>query len=110
MKYPVLIHKESSSDFGVTVPDLPGCYSAGTTMEEALESAQEAILTHVEGLLMDQEPIGPGYDGFANIAAIFKEVGARAAILVVTSIYLLSFAWTGVVHELLTLGSGVLGL
>ena len=57
MKYPVLIHKESSSDFGVTVPDLPGCYSAGTTMEEALESAQEAVLTHVEGLLMDQEPI-----------------------------------------------------
>ena len=57
MKYPVVIHKESSSDFGVTVPDLPGCYSAGTTMEEALESAQEAVLTHVEGLLMDQEPI-----------------------------------------------------
>ena len=57
MKYPVLIHKESSSDFGVTVPDLPGCYSAGTTMEEALESAHEAVLTHVEGLLMDQEPI-----------------------------------------------------
>ena len=47
---------------------------------------------------------------FANIAAMFKEVGARAAILVVASIYLLSFAWTGVVHELLTLGSGVLGL
>ena len=57
MKYPVLIHKKSSSDFGVTVPDLPGCYSAGATMEEALESAHEAILTHVEGLLMDQEPI-----------------------------------------------------
>jgi Fe2+ transport system protein B len=47
---------------------------------------------------------------FANIAAMFKEVGARAAILVVASVYLLSFAWTGVVHELLTLGSGVLGL
>ena len=57
MKYPVLIHKESSSDFGVTVPDLPGCYSAGTTMEEALESAHEAVLTRVEGLLIDQEPI-----------------------------------------------------
>ena len=57
MKYPVLIHKESSSDFGVTVPDLPGCYSAGTTMEEALENAQEAILTHVEGLLVDQESV-----------------------------------------------------
>ncbi|HHU36863.1 MAG TPA: hypothetical protein GXZ47_06500 [Treponema sp.] len=41
MKYPVFIEKESGSDFGVTVPDLPGCYSAGSTIEEALENAQK---------------------------------------------------------------------
>jgi len=47
---------------------------------------------------------------FANIAAMFKEVGARSALVIVAGIYLLSFAYTGAVHELLTLTSGVLRL
>ena len=52
-----MIHKDPESDFGVTVPDLPGCFSAGKTMEDAIENAEEAILTHVEGLMMDDESI-----------------------------------------------------
>jgi hypothetical protein len=39
----------------VTVPDLPGCFSAGASYEETLGNAREAILTHVEGLKMDEE-------------------------------------------------------
>ncbi|MCP4151883.1 MAG: type II toxin-antitoxin system HicB family antitoxin [bacterium] len=59
MNYPVVIHKDKESDYGVTVPDLPGCFSAGDTMEEALENANEAILCHAEGLMMDDEPVPP---------------------------------------------------
>lgn len=55
MKYPVYIEKDKNSDYGVTVPDLPGCFSAGATIEEALGNAEEAILTHIEGLLSDNE-------------------------------------------------------
>ena len=57
MRYPVVIHKDSNSDYGVTVPDLPGCFSAGETLDEALEEAVEAIETHLEGMLMDGEPV-----------------------------------------------------
>ena len=57
MKYPVYLEKDIDSDYGVTVPDLRGCFSAGSTIEEAMENVQEAILTHVEGLLMDNEVI-----------------------------------------------------
>ena len=57
--YPVVIHKDADSDYGVTVPDLPGCFSAGPTMDDALANAVEAIATHVEGLLLDGEAI-PG--------------------------------------------------
>ncbi len=53
LKFPIVIHKDEGSCYGVTVPDLPGCFSAGETFEEAMESAREAILLHVEGLLMD---------------------------------------------------------
>ncbi|MBF0184376.1 MAG: type II toxin-antitoxin system HicB family antitoxin [Magnetococcales bacterium] len=37
--------------FGVVVPDLPGCHSAGDTLEEALANAKEAIEGHLEVLL-----------------------------------------------------------
>lgn len=59
MRYPVVIHKEANSDYGVTVPDLPGCFSAGETVDEALNQAAEAIECHIEGLLLDGEPIPP---------------------------------------------------
>ena len=57
MRYLAVIHKDPDSDYGVTVPDLPGCFSAGSTMDEVLEMTREAILCHVEGLLADDEPI-----------------------------------------------------
>lgn len=31
MKYPIAIHKDKNSCYGVTIPDLPGCFSAGDT-------------------------------------------------------------------------------
>ena len=57
MRYPVVIHKDKASDYGVTVPDLPGCFSAGETTEAALDHVVEAIECHMEGLLFDGEPI-----------------------------------------------------
>ena len=51
MKYPVVIHKDDDSDYGVTFPDLPGCFTAGDSFEQALEMAQEAAELHLEGLL-----------------------------------------------------------
>ncbi len=57
MRYPVVIHKDSDSDYGVTIPDLPGCFSAGDTVDEALVEAVEAIECHIEGLLLDKELI-----------------------------------------------------
>lgn len=57
MRYPVVIHKDADSDFGVTVPDIPGCFSAGTSIDEAISMAQEAIECHLEGMLIDGEPI-----------------------------------------------------
>jgi len=57
MKFPVVIHKDKDSDYGVTFPDLAGCFSAGDTIEEALANAQEAAECHIEGILLDSEPI-----------------------------------------------------
>jgi len=60
MRYPVAIHKDPDSDYGVTVPDLPGCFSAGDSVDDAVNNAIEAIECHVEGLLVDGEVIPLG--------------------------------------------------
>ena len=39
MRYPIVIHKDPESCYGVTVPDLPGCFSAGNTVEEAPDAS-----------------------------------------------------------------------
>lgn len=57
MNFPVAIHKDARSAYGVTVPDLAGCFSAGKTLDEALANAREAIELHVEGLLDAGEPM-----------------------------------------------------
>jgi len=55
--YPVVVHRDEGSDFGVMVPDLPGCVSAGETADEAIVEIHEAIYTHLEGMVMDGEDI-----------------------------------------------------
>lgn len=57
MNYPILIHKDQGSDYGVTIPDLPGCFSAGRTLDEALAGAREAIELHMEGLIDEDLPV-----------------------------------------------------
>jgi predicted RNase H-like HicB family nuclease len=57
MRYPIVIHKDAGSDYGVTVPDLSGCFSAGDTLDDALVQAVEALECHIEGLLLDGEQI-----------------------------------------------------
>ncbi len=57
MFYPAALHKDPETSYGVTVPDLPGCFSWGDTVDEAIAHATEAIECHVEALLMDGEDI-----------------------------------------------------
>ena len=52
MRYPIVNHKDEGSSYGVTVPDLPGCFSGGDTLDEAFDMAREAIVGHIETLLM----------------------------------------------------------
>lgn len=57
MRYPVIIHKDPDSDYGVTVPDLPGCFTVGDTVDDAIVQAVEAIECHIEGLVLDGQTI-----------------------------------------------------
>lgn len=46
--------------FGVVAPDLPGCFSAGDTLDEAFENAREAIDLWCATVIEDGGMIPPG--------------------------------------------------
>lgn len=50
MRISVVLHTDDGIRYGVAVPDLPGCFSAGDTIDEALDCVREAIDLHLEGL------------------------------------------------------------
>lgn len=54
MKYLIAIEPgDKKHAFGVVVPDLPGCFSAGDTLDEAIDNAKEAIELWLETVIDD---------------------------------------------------------
>ena len=58
MRYPIAIEPRTDrSDYGVVIPDLPGAFSAGETLEEAIVGAEEAGLAWIDAAIDAGEPI-----------------------------------------------------
>lgn len=52
MRYPIAIEPGTDDTaWGVVVPDLPGCFSAGDTLEDAMIHAEDAITGWIEATL-----------------------------------------------------------
>ncbi|ONC32990.1 CopG family transcriptional regulator [Burkholderia pseudomallei] len=51
VEFPIAIHKDDGTVYGVTVPDIPGAHSWGETMGEGIENTKVAIASHIETLL-----------------------------------------------------------
>lgn len=69
MLYPIAVEiGDEKHAYGVIVPDVAGCFSAGDTFEEALENAKEAIVAHIEILVEDGEkvPLPSVIDDYIN--------------------------------------------
>jgi predicted RNase H-like HicB family nuclease len=53
VNYLVRINKDPRSDWGASVPDLPGCVATGKTIDAALRRIQGAIELHLRGMKAD---------------------------------------------------------
>ena len=53
IQYLVRISKDPGSDWGASVPDLPGCVATGKTLDTALRRIQGAIRLHLRGMKED---------------------------------------------------------
>lgn len=54
--YPAIFHEEDNA-YWVEFPDLVGCQSFGTTVNETMENAQEALLGYALTLLEEERPL-----------------------------------------------------
>jgi predicted RNase H-like HicB family nuclease len=61
MPYYVAIIEEAGPDtaVGIWFPDLPGCFSAGDDLDEALGNASEAIAAYAQSLAEDGRMLPP---------------------------------------------------
>ena len=56
-KFTVVIERDEDGMYVASVPALQGCYTQGTTYEEALESVKDAIRLHLEARKELGEPV-----------------------------------------------------
>lgn len=53
LQYLVRVSKDPDSDWGASVPDLPGCVATGKTIDSALRRIEGAIKLHLRGMRED---------------------------------------------------------
>ena len=53
LQYLVRINKDPDSDWGASVPDLPGCVATGKTIDAALQRIERAVALHIRGMRED---------------------------------------------------------
>lgn len=84
MRYIALLHKDAHSSYGVSFPDLPGCFSGGETEEEAMWNAPEALALHIQCLREIGQEI-PAPSTAPQIRRPFKEMATKAFQVVLSS-------------------------
>lgn len=57
LAYWVRIEKDEHSDWGASVPDLPGCIATARTLDGVVRRIRTAIEMHVRGLRADGEVV-----------------------------------------------------
>ena len=55
--YIAVVHKDPKSDFGVSFPDFPGCITAGSSIDEAKDMANDVLSLHIKGMREDGEKL-----------------------------------------------------
>lgn len=57
MEFITILHKAEEGGYWVEVPELPGCFSQGETVEEAIKNITEAIESHIHVLIEEGEKL-----------------------------------------------------
>jgi predicted RNase H-like HicB family nuclease len=75
-KYLVIV-EQGPNNYSAYSPDVPGCVTAGDTVEETLNNFREALQMHIEGILEDGDAIPPA----SSVTAQFVEIEVEVPVL-----------------------------
>jgi predicted RNase H-like HicB family nuclease len=78
--FPAVIERGDEPGFSVFFPDVPGCTSAGETLQQAAGNAETALHGHVELMIEAGEAVPPPSE--LGAMAIDPDVHAAALILI----------------------------
>ena len=74
--YIALVHKEEGSAYGVSFPDLPGCFSAADDAQDVICNAMEALEFYAEDF--DNLPAPSSIETIRNLPEVSDELKAGA--------------------------------
>jgi len=57
LKYPFILEQDEDKSFFISYPDLPGCMSCGSTIEEAIAMGEDALKCWIDSALQDDDYI-----------------------------------------------------
>jgi predicted RNase H-like HicB family nuclease len=63
VSYRALVHPEEEGGYWAEIPDLPGCFTQGDTLDEIYHNLAEAIASHLD---LDPEAVRVGLLEIAN--------------------------------------------
>lgn len=75
--FPAFFRKLENGSYSIDFPDLPGCATAGSNLDEAMSMAREALSLHLFGMLEDGEALPEPSD----IASVVYEPGTAMALV-----------------------------
>jgi len=75
----LVIVEHAGDNYSAYAPDVPGCVSAGDTIEETLRNFQEALQMHLEGTFEDGDPAPHPYSVHAAFVEANVEMPAPTA-------------------------------
>ena len=66
----VILIPDETGGYVVEVPSLPGCFSQGETVDEALASIREAIALHIESMIAHDEEVPDDFNNTIQVVVV----------------------------------------
>jgi predicted RNase H-like HicB family nuclease len=73
-KIAMVVHQDEEGGYWASFPELPGCFTQGSTLEELREHAAEAVSGHLEALRESGKPLPDPIFAVEAVEAELEEV------------------------------------
>ena len=76
-----VVYERAPNNYCAYAPDVPGCVSTGGDWDEIQTNIREALAFHIEGLIMDDDPVPEPRMSVADAMVFHSEILAESDIV-----------------------------